>query len=656
MPHVRSTRSAFLLATLLPLVALPAAAARASAPPVAAARADSLHRTALANLARNTIDARRMALADLDAASRLTPDSVEVWRDFARACQATDMRARARLCLERVVALRPDDGRAQTALGLAWKWEWLTSVEDSAYVNALRCLLSAAPRAPNDLEPRLALTGLALARGNNRLASMAARSAMVCDRDAAIAHLAYACAAYWEGNLSLAASAFREAIPRLPPESRLRFADLRAIGPAPPDPEDGAAAAAMDSTGGDSVVAAADAYWSAQDPDRTTEENEAELNFMARTATALLLFRDTDGVRWDMRAELFTRYGAPEAIAPPDPQREALFHVERHLAPRELPPPPSYLPPELDYPYHTQTWRYPSLGMSVEMWDRSLKHAYEIPYSSEPGMEPKPNPAMLAARGDLVVLGNGRGVFRGLPPGVTPMPARGSLAWFPESTGTRLVAHLEAPGGPTDSLWGRWVVIARDGHAVARGEGALAISACEPTERRVAQFSASVPPGDYHVDLSVTDGAHRRGVVRLGERVPARPESLAMSDLVLLCGARASVAGGGPVLIEPNFEHMLHAEREVSVYFELDGLTLGSDGEGAFEYAYAIRSTAKPSKRPVQPAFQASREETNIGAHRRQVVSAPIAALAPGPYELEITVRDQRSGASATRAVSFAKE
>ena len=57
----------------------------------------------------------------------------------------------------------------------------------------------------------------------------------------------------------------------------------------------------------------------------------------------------------------------------------------------------------------------------------------------------------------------------------------------------------------------------------------------------------------------------------------------------------------------------------------------------------------------AEPLVEASREETNVGGHRRQFVSAPIASLAPGDYDLEITVRDLRSGATVTRAVRFTK-
>src|SRR5262249_33184216 len=178
------------------------------------------------------------------------------------------------------------------------------------------------------------------------------------------------------------------------------FADLRALaapvtppaGEDPPSPE-------PDSTAADSIEAHAAAYWRAQDPDLTTDENEVELDFLARTANALLLFRDGDGVRWDLRAALFTRCGALASIVAPPLDSELMFHVERRAL-------VVYAPPPMEYPYHMQTWRYPALGMSVDLWDRSLEHAYEIPYSDQPGKQPKPNLAAIAARGDLVVLGN----------------------------------------------------------------------------------------------------------------------------------------------------------------------------------------------------------------------------------------------------------
>jgi hypothetical protein len=253
---------------------------------------------------------------------------------------------------------------------------------------------------------------------------------------------------------------------------------------------------------------------------------------------------------------------------------------------------------------------------------------------------------------------DGRAVYRALPPGVALMPARASLAQFPSDSGARLVAHVEVPGGPADMLWGSWVVAAADGRAVARGDRALTLSACDPGEKRIVQFDAAVPPGDYQVHLSVDDHRGRRGIVRLTSRVEPAADRLAMSELVLLCGPPAAAAAGAPVLLEPSLDRRVGGARAVAVYFEMDGLAPGPEGRSRFEYRYALRRFDPDARagRAVDAVLQASREEENVGPHRRQFVSVPIPSLARGSYDLVIEVRDLESGGTATRSVRLVKD
>ncbi len=59
--------------------------------------------------------------------------------------------------------------------------------------------------------------------------------------------------------------------------------------------------------------------------------------------------------------------------------------------------------------------------------------------------------------------------------------------------------------------------------------------------------------------------------------------------------------------------------------------------------------------RPSIPEISASRTEENAGPLRRQFVSVPVHALPPGPYRLEIRVRDLISDAEAARTADFVK-
>ena len=52
-------------------------------------------------------------------------------------------------------------------------------------------------------------------------------------------------------------------------------------------------------------------------------------------------------------------------------------------------------------------------------------------------------------------------------------------------------------------------------------------------------------------------------------------------------------------------------------------------------------------------AIDVSREESNVGSHRRQFVSIPIAALTAGAYELHIEVRDLIAGQSVEASLEF---
>src|SRR5262249_20125224 len=155
-------------------------------------------------------------------------------------------------------------------------------------------------------------------------------------------------------------------------------------------------------------------------------------------------------------------------------------------------------------------------------------------------------------------------------------------------------------------LWGSWAVVGADGQVVARTRGELSISACDPTGRRVAQFNAVVPPGDYRVHLAVEDRRGPRGAVRLESSVGPPAGGCAVGDLVMVCGPPPGAPAEGPVWIEPNFEHRLGRTRALSVYFEVDHLAVGSDGHSRFRYRYVVRGVAPDGQpRPdAPPAFE----------------------------------------------------
>jgi hypothetical protein len=130
--------------------------------------------------------------------------------------------------------------------------------------------------------------------------------------------------------------------------------------------------------------------------------------------------------------------------------------------------------------------------------------------------------------------------------------------------------------------------------------------------------------------------------------------------VVIACGPPE---GGGTVRIEPNPGARVAGAGPLTAYFEIYHLRPGEDGLARFEYVYSVRSTARDARHWVQklfvpspaPAVSVSREERHLGSLRRQFISVPVAALPPGPYRLEITVRDRVAGEEVTRRLDFTK-
>ena len=594
------------------------------------AAADSLLAHSRTLLARGGVAERMAALRELEDASKMAPGRAEIWRELAQVCAATGRQEQSRRCLAKLEKLEPDDAEAHRYLGISWKWDWLSSFEPNSYIHAVQELTAAARLDAGDLESRVALAALGIASGKLDLAARASQSAILAAPDSPEAVLALACAAYRMGELARADSAFTRAIAGLPRDDAEHFQDLSPLGV---------------------ETRASSANWEGLDPDLTTPQNEVRLDFMARVGEALLLFRDATGrQRWDMRTELVVRYGLPSRV---EVNSRSLF-MEEEFAYLRLKP-VYYAPDPIPYPYTVQVWHYPELGIMVDLWDQSLSQNFKLPIVYQGDPDPVPDPAMLAGRADLVSIGGGRGIYRALPPGVTPMPARGMVARFPAADGARLVAHLEAPGGPLDSLVGSWAIETPDGRVVTRGRHELSMSSCDPTDRRVAQFTADVPPGDYRIDLAVEDRHGHRGVVHAQEQVAPPPEGISLSDLVVLCDSDLAPRTDDAVRIEPNLDQRVARERLV-VYFEANGFAADANGDSRFSYRYTVRRVEETKrKRSHEPVLDDTREEENVGPLRRQFLTVPVAALKPGAFEIVVEIRDLVSGATATAATRFVK-
>jgi tetratricopeptide (TPR) repeat protein len=651
-PRGRRLAAAFM--AMLLLAAAGTAAARPQGDP--ALRADSLYRRALVRFAEPSRDSRQSALADLEEATRLAPNRADLWLAFGKAAFESGHFEKARSCFSRATRLLGDDPEAWFEIGQCWRRDWLMSLERSSLDEALRCFRRAGAAAPDRPACWSSVAALELLRGYPREALVAALQARRADPEAAGPMMMLGASFYRLGVLVLADTVFRAAREHLPASLIARFDGGPAFRPKP--------AAGGDSTSG-SAWRAADSPWRGLDPDLTTPENEAYLDYLTRLAIALFLFRDGDTVRWDMRTELFLRYGPPGAVeyAPAWAQlgegNDLEYRASRRIEGeggkwsklgRNLPAP-------MGYPFNLQVWYYPDLGMDVSLVDRSLAQDYELPPVSQGEADPRPDPALLAARADLVGLGAGRSVFRAMVPGVKPIPIATALSRFPVGGGVRLLAHVSTAGEPVDSLWGLWAVVDSSGRVVVRESHALGVSGCDPARRRVADFAVTVPAGDYRVDLVVGGVRGRRGVAHLAAHVGPPSPRLAMSDLLLLCGERPAASEPGVVRIEPDWSGKVSGRSTALVYYELENLTTRADGTSRFAYTYTLRPTVTDEQSGApESLLEATREEENVGAHRRQFVRVPVASVAAGRYELRIVVRDLESGATVERAVPIVKE
>ena len=609
---------ALAVAVLFGTFALPAGAGSRDPSP------DSLFRSARAKLAENSASSHRSAVRDLEAATRAAPTRADLRLALGQALIDAGQLARGRSELERAGELEPENPETQLRLGLAWKWDWLCTLESTSFAQAIRRLDRAARLTDKRGEACLALTALALVRGDAVTAAAAARLALEAEPNRPEAMLGLACASYWGDELARADSLFSLAVPRLTASSRAHFVTR-------------AYALHRHDEGGDSTG------WLGTDPDLTTAENEAQLHYFSRVTHALLLFRDRGRVRWDARADLFSRYGIPASIVYNPPSAREYVYARPIVN--------EYAPSPDGYPYNQQIWIWPNLGIRADLWDMALTQHYRFSVTLDRDADPKPDPRVVADHPELVMLGDGRGVFRTMSPAARPVAARTHLARFPIEGGSRLIGHLEV-GTASDSFVGRWAVSDRaTGAILARGSRAMSASTCDPESLRFAEFEAELPPGDYRVDFSVVGPDERRGLARMETKLGSATRGLVLSDVVPVC--RAGTPGATEIHFEPDLRARAPAGGVFSVYFEVRGLTVGAADSSRFAYSYVVRPVASKG-RQHEPVLEASREDSQAGEVRRQFLSVPM-ALGPGSYELEIRVRDLLARREVKSVVRFVR-
>jgi GWxTD domain-containing protein len=635
------TRSLLLLLALL--VSTPARAAPAPPSAVLARErdADRLLADAEEHLARHTFDTRRIAIRELEQACELAPERADLQLRLARTYAEAGFSKLSRLRYERALQIAPDSPDARMGLGQAWRRDWLKYLDRRSLDRAIEHFSACARLDPQRVDAWLMVSALEVEKNDLVAARAAADHALAADRSRAECQLAGASLRWRQGDVAGADSLFHLAFTRLRRSVRDRFEDFAPLV----TEEDTLAFGRLPASQRAEFVRR---FWSENDPDLVTPENEAQLEYWARVAQAYFLFYDPARREWDERGDIYVRYGPPQA-ATYNPVGVALYGMSGGGN-------------QVAFPVNVLVWAYPQLGMVAVMQDRSLNERYELPPSMEYSTDPIPDPHVLANL-DVVATRGLKGVFPSLPPGARPLELSSELARFEGGSGVpTLFAGVAAAASPADSLIADLVVLDSTRHEVARLRRALSPSACDAGGQRVAGFQVALAPGDYIVGTSVRGGG-RRGARREFVHVPAIDSALSVSDLLVTCGVPPILENS--VQLDANPSGRVPPGQSLVAYFEVYHLAHGPEGLGRFEYETSVHS-AEPdnrmwfqrwlSPRREGEGLGVTRQDAVLGTVRRQFVSVPVRSLAPGRYRLDVVVRDVLTGDEQKRSALFTRE
>lgn len=546
---------------------------------------------------------RRISIRELEARSLRAPRDHGALRRLAQAYLDAGFLHMARVTFERTLQLAPEDPDALFGLGRICERQWLAAPASFPADSAMSYFVRATRARPSLWEAWIALAALRFERRDPRGAREAATSALVAMPHRVEPQIANAYLAYRNGLIALSDSLFTIAIPRLPSGIAARFDDISPLL----TPDEGVTLARMPPQ---ERAQYARRFWTENDPDPTTPQNEARLEFYSRLAHAMLLLVDPWSPRWGPRTELYARYGRLVQIDDPFDSR----HDEMsHLA-----------------------------------WG-------EIPVT--------PTPKALAALGQIAT-NEGRAVFAPLPPGSRELPIAWLVSRFESASGPKLLVQVETRGFPGDSLTADCAVLDSLKHAIARASQSLSASACDPAGHRAGEFTFELDPGRYELAFAVHDKLNGRGVARAWKEIAPVSPGLSMSEVVLQCGPADLSVGQGSIRLNPNFLARVEGSQPLFAYFEIYHLRPDVKGGNRFEYEYSIRDMGAPGRssgRLRRTAAEAASRlafrsmQEGVGALRRQFINVPAGSLPPGRYQLTILVRDIVAGTKTERSVDFVK-
>jgi GWxTD domain-containing protein len=597
-----------------------------------ARRASELFASARARLARGGFEQRQFARSELQQAALLDPSRSDVALALGELYLESDLLREALGLARQLTANDSGSAGAWLLQGQVWRRYWLTTIDTTARNRAVVCLARSCRLAPGEPRSWLLLAPILVDMKDLAAAhDVALCAARAAPRDPeAVAMLA--ATTHWMGDLETADRLFRSAVPRLPARLREHYRDLSPLLP----PGGAEALADMSPSDRDRDV---DRFWSENDPDPVSPENEAQLEYWARVTEAAALYGTSIPGEWDMRAQYYVRFGPPT-------------YEEMN---------PVVLKPDALHRGDWLAWWYPDLGLRVWMGSQSVYHGYSEPMSTR-ALWAQAWPESVARHGELFPLYGGYTVLRRLPPGMTALETRLALARFASETNTHVLAQAEAPGGPSDPLTVAWVVLDTTGAAVLRDRRPMSASACSAVDAKAASLTATLPPGRYRVGVQVSDANGRRGIARRELMASPVTDALALSDVVVTCGAPATLASGSGVRLEPETGLFPAEGPQLNAYFEIYHLSQSGAGEAQFEWDCSVRPVVRRGrgwlawlqapKTPPMP-IEVTRSGPNRGPLRRQFLSIPTEKLPDGSYELVVRVRDVESGAVASAVTPF---
>ena len=637
---------------------------------------------ALAN--QDGLATRRQASLVLRRALRVHPESVELRLALGDLYYRQGYLTLARRQYERVLESEADTGPAYARLGRLALRDWLKFQRSSSQILARSIWESAVEQDPANFEAWLGLGLLALVSQNPDDASSCARRAVhLAETGAAdggqatglfsgstagaTPERAYArpdprgesllmlgAASYYLGDLVTADSAFRVALPRLSPAARAHVEDITRLLPN----EMGERIEAEKWSSGRHAEFVR-RYWAALDPDLGTVANEARIEYLARGALAYFLYFDQRRQRWDERGHILARYGLPDGSR----------YNPVTLGSRPL-------------TANTLVWTYDALGMVVYLEDRTLNEDYDLPVSLHYYTDPIPLEAAvdyLTESGEIALAD--RGVFRTRPPNTERLSGAAESAFFRRVRGFdprsgaalgeargRIEVYLAIEEPDLDpGFRAEAVVLDSAWREVARTTTPGA-AWCGAESSPISQFNFELPPGEYQVGVSARDPGNRRQASwRFPVTIPAvQPGRLEISDIEVSCEFIPDTLGGPfdktQFAVYPSPRRVVAPGRPLGVYFEIYGFLTDADGRSRHTAQYVVRWKGPDDRSVIEkifrkreriPRVEILRSEETPGRARFQFVTAQLEEPVPGPYELEIKIKDELSGQEVSRTVGF---